>query len=80
MNSNNMFNNKNEFKMNVLESKYLSIKGLCNYLGVSIGKVENLMYGGEIKYVKFGRNVRFDINDVDCFMNENKIQIWKVLI
>lgn len=68
-----MLNNKNDLKMNVLESKYLSKKGLCDYLGVSIGKVENLMYGGEIKYVKFGRNVRFDINDVENFMNERKV-------
>jgi len=59
--------------MSELQSKYLSKKGLCEYLGVSIGKVENLMYSGEMRYVKFGRNVRFDIKDVDEFMNCKKI-------
>ena len=59
--------------MSELQSKYLSKKGLCEYLGVSIGKVENLMYSGEMKYVKFGRNVRFDIRDVEDYMNCNKV-------
>jgi excisionase family DNA binding protein len=59
--------------MNELNAKYLSKKGLCEYLGVSIGKVENLMYSGEMKYVKFGRNVRFDIRDVEEYMNCKKV-------
>jgi len=59
--------------MRELKSMYLSKKGLCEYLGVSIGKVENLMYSGEMKYVKFGRNVRFDIRDVEDYMNCNKV-------
>ena len=59
--------------MNELKAKYLSKKGLCEYLGVSIGKVENLMYSGEMKYVKFGRNVRFDIRDVEEYMNCKKV-------
>lgn len=59
--------------MSELKSMYLSKKGLCEYLGVSIGKVENLMYSGEMKYVKFGRNVRFDIRDVEDYMNCNKV-------
>jgi excisionase family DNA binding protein len=59
--------------MKELGSVYLSKKGLCEYFGVSIGKVENLMYGGKMKYVKFGRNVRFDIRDVEDFMRCNKV-------
>lgn len=65
--------NKNEVNMEVLERKYLSKKGLCNYLGVSIGKVENIMKEGEIQYVKFGRNVRFDIDDIVTYMNNKKV-------
>ena len=56
-----------------LSRRFVNKKGLCEYLDVSIGKVEKMMYDDGLKYVKFGRNVRFDINDVDCFMNENKI-------
>jgi len=59
--------------MSELKTKYLSKRALCEYLGVSIGKVENLMYSGEMRYVKFGRNVRFDIKDVDEYMNCKKI-------
>ena len=57
----------------MISSKYLNKKGLCEFLGVSIGKVENLMYNGDLKYVKFGRNVRFDVEDVIDFMNNRKI-------
>ena len=57
----------------MISSKYLNKKGLCEFLGVSIGKVENLMYHGDLKYVKFGRNVRFDVEDVIDFMNKKKV-------
>ena len=32
-----------------------------------------MMYDDGLKYVKFGRNVRFDINDVNDYMNNRKI-------
>ena len=64
----------NKENMNVVLSKrYLDKKGVCQYLGVSIGKLEKLMFNKDLKYVKFGRNVRFDLEDVDEFMERNKI-------
>ena len=54
-----------------MEKKYLNKKGLSEYLGVSVGKIERLM-GSGLTYVKIGRNVRFDIDDVNEFMNKNK--------
>ena len=56
----------------MIGSKYINKKELCNYLGISIGKVDLLM-NNDLKYVKFGRNVRFDINDVNEYMNRNKV-------
>ena len=59
--------------MMVVEKRYFDKKGLCEYLGVSIGKVEKMMYDDGLRYVKFGRNVRFDIEDVNEYMNSFKV-------
>ena len=52
--------------------KYLTKTELSDYVGVSIGKVELMMKEG-LRYSKIGRNVRFDIDDVENYMNQNKI-------
>tara|TARA_B110000483_G_C17930495_1_gene440600 strand:- start:184 stop:363 length:180 start_codon:yes stop_codon:yes gene_type:complete len=57
----------------VLENRYLNKKGLSDYLGISIGKVEKMMYDDGLRYVKFGRNVRFDLDDVNEYMNKYKV-------
>lgn len=57
----------------IIERRFVDKKGLCQYLGVSIGKVEKMMYEDGLKYVKFGRNVRFDIDDVNDYMNRFKV-------
>ena len=54
---------------NIVDRKYLNKRGLCEYLG----KVEKMMYDEGLRYVKFGRNVRFDVNDVDDYMNRYKV-------
>lgn len=53
-------------------SKYYSKNELCEVLGVSIGKVD-LMMGDGLKYVKFGRNVRFRDIDVEEYMGNRLI-------
>ena len=55
-----------------MEGRYLNKRGLCNVLGVSIGKVELLMKEGDLPYIKLGRNVRFDMNDIEKFLESNK--------
>ena len=55
-----------------MQGRYLNKKGLCNVLGVSIGKVELLMKEGNLPYIKLGRNVRFDMNDIEEFLENSK--------
>lgn len=55
----------------VEQKRYLDKKGLSEYLGVSMGKVE-IMMNDNLNYVKFGRNVRFDLDDVLDYMNQKK--------
>ena len=53
-------------------SRYLNKREVCEELGVSIGKVELMMKDG-LRYVKFGRNVRFNVNDIEKYMESNVI-------
>ncbi|MEJ6694272.1 MAG: helix-turn-helix domain-containing protein [Chitinophagales bacterium] len=43
----------------------LTKKDLSEYLKCSIGSVDNFMKDGRIKYIKIGKLVRFDKNEVD---------------
>ena len=56
----------------MIDKKYLSKNDVCDYVGVSIGKVELMMKEG-LRYTKFGRNVRFDVSDIDSYMQNNKV-------
>jgi len=53
-------------------SRYLNKKEVCEELGISIGKVELMMKDG-LKYVKFGRNVRFNVSDIEEYMERNLV-------
>ena len=57
-----------------MEGRYLNKRGLCDVLGISIGKVELLMKEGELPYIKLGRNVRFDVHDIENFLEKAKIK------
>tara|TARA_R110000851_G_C13097548_1_gene567659 strand:- start:4950 stop:5162 length:213 start_codon:yes stop_codon:yes gene_type:complete len=43
----------------------LTKKDLSEYLKCSIGSVDNFMKDGRIKYIKIGKLVRFDKDEVD---------------
>jgi excisionase family DNA binding protein len=55
----------------VMNKTFLTKRGLSEYLGISSGKIDLMMKSGLV-YVKFGRNVRFDMEDVNEYMNNNK--------
>tara|TARA_B110000971_G_C20039250_1_gene516533 strand:- start:2787 stop:3020 length:234 start_codon:yes stop_codon:yes gene_type:complete len=38
---------------------------LCEYLNVSLGMIDNLMKNGKIKYIKIGKSVRFENEEID---------------
>lgn len=47
------------------ERVLLTKKDLCKYLKCSIGSVDNFMKNGRIKYIKIGKMVRFDKDEID---------------
>jgi excisionase family DNA binding protein len=51
----------------------LDTKAVATYLGVSDWTVRELYWRGDLTGVKIGRLVRFDREDLDAFIQRNKI-------
>ena len=47
-------------------------KGLSNHLGMSVGKIDHLMKDNKINYYKIGKNVRFNLNEVNDWLGNYK--------
>jgi predicted DNA-binding transcriptional regulator AlpA len=58
-----------------MENRLLSKKEVCDILSISLGSLDGLMKRNEINYVKFNRNVRFEINEVNRLINDLKVGI-----
>ena len=52
------------------ETKLLTKRDICEMLGVSLGKVDIMMSEG-LKYIKLNRNVRFRLEDINQYIEEN---------
>lgn len=53
-----------------MERTILNKKQLSNYLGMSIGKIDNLIKDDKIGYYKIGKNVRFDLNEINVWISK----------
>ena len=47
-------------------------KGLSNHLNLSVGKIDKLMKNIQINYYKIGKNVRFNLNEVNDWVKNHK--------
>ena len=52
--------------------RLMSVLAAAEYLGVSRATVERLVYRGELPIVKIGRSTRYDIEDLDCYIQDNR--------
>ncbi|MBC8554197.1 MAG: helix-turn-helix domain-containing protein [Candidatus Brocadiales bacterium] len=43
------------------------------YLGRSVWSIRELIYNGHLPCIKVGRRVHLDINDLDTFIEQNKM-------
>ena len=59
--------------MKVENRKLLSKKNVCEILQLSIGSLDGMMKRGEINYIKFGRSVRFELNEINRIINKNVV-------
>lgn len=48
-----------------MKNTLLNKKQLSNYLGMSIGKIDNLIKNDKIGYYKIGRNIRFNLSEIE---------------
>ena len=55
-----------------MNKELLNKKELSNYLGFSVGKIDHLIKHNKIEYYKIGKNVRFDINEVEDWVSKHK--------
>jgi excisionase family DNA binding protein len=55
-----------------MTKELLNKKELSNYLGFSVGKIDNLIKHNKIVYYKIGKNVRFNVNEVKDWVSNFK--------
>ena len=53
----------------------MSVGAAADYLGISRATVERLVYRGELPIVKIGRATRYDIDDLDRYIENNRAGI-----
>lgn len=54
--------------MNLLDKS-----GVCSLLGISPATLNRIMARGEISYTKAGSRIRFTENDVQMYLDRNKV-------
>ena len=54
----------------MMTNTFLNKKQLSNYLGISIGKIDKMMKNKNIEYFKFGKSVRFKIDDINNWVTK----------
>jgi excisionase family DNA binding protein len=60
--------------MEEIQGMLMTKKELCEYLKCSVGTIDNLMKEGKIKYIKLGKMVRFDKQDINKTLGVMKIR------
>jgi hypothetical protein len=55
--------------------RLLPLKKAADYLGLTIWSIRERAWNGDIPFVRFpnGRKMFFDVNDLEDFINKNKI-------
>ena len=60
-----------------MEHRFLNVKELSQYLGVSEGTVYSWVCYKKIPYVKMGRLVKFDSRKIDSWVQEKSIEVME---
>lgn len=56
------------------KKRLYSLKDAASYLGLSYWSVRDLIHNGTLRYVKVGRRILLDIQDLDRFVEMNKTE------
>jgi excisionase family DNA binding protein len=58
----------------VSKKRLYSLKDASSYLGVSYWSVRDLIHDGTLRYIRIGRRLLVDIQDLDKFVEMNKTE------
>ena len=56
----------------VRQKRLYSIKEASIYLGRSVWALREMLWAGKMPYIKDGRRILLDINDIDSWIEKNK--------
>lgn len=59
-------------KRQTLESRLITVQQASRYLGVSVSTLYGWVWQRRISFVKLGRALRFDLGDLDRFIEANR--------
>lgn len=57
-----------------MTKRLLNEKEAAKYLSRSVWGIREMRYAGKLPFVKDGRTVRFDIHDLDAWIEKSKTQ------
>ena len=58
-----------------MEKRLLNIKEAAEYMATTPGTLYQKVHNGTIPYVKIGRSLRFDIEELNEFIKNNTVDI-----
>lgn len=59
---------------NTQEVRYLNISQASSFTGFSVGTLYQFIYERRVPYIKKGRAIRFDKNDLISWMEESRVE------
>jgi excisionase family DNA binding protein len=62
---------------NRFEKRLLDINDLAIYLHISKNTLYNWLYRRKIPHIKVGRSVRFDLKDIEKWINEKRVEKYR---
>jgi len=57
-----------------LARRLYDLKAISNHLGIPVHTVRELLWRGDLAYVRIGRRQYVDIKDVDGLIEQNKVR------
>jgi len=54
--------------------RLFDVKEAAEYLGRTVGALREMLYAGKMPFVRDGRRILIDINDMDSWIDKNKEQ------
>lgn len=57
-----------------MKKRLLNVKEASEYTGLAVGTLYNQVSRREIPFVKLGKKLLFDLQDLDDWINSNKVE------